>query len=75
MQVKSTDKITRWHIYQAIKWQSTGRHYQSGVTAARRDKLISCNPEEPFHDAFYKLGAYLTAVGLTYDDILEMTIF
>lgn len=47
----------------------------SGVTAARKDKPISQHPEEQFHDAFYKLGVYLKAAGLGYENILEMTTF
>ena len=62
-----------WHFSPAIKSDDTV--YLSGVTAARKDKPISCNPEEQFHDAFYKLGIYLSAADLTYDDILEMTTF
>lgn len=62
-----------WHFSPVI--ESDGTVYLSGVTAARKDKPISLDPEEQFHDAFYKLGVYLNAAGLTYDDILEMTTF
>ncbi|UXI04261.1 RidA family protein [Photobacterium sp. TY1-4] len=62
-----------WHFSPVI--ESDGTVYLSGVTAARKDKPISTDPEEQFHDAFYKLGVYLAAAGLTYDDILEMTTF
>ncbi|WP_070965593.1 RidA family protein [Vibrio sonorensis] len=62
-----------WHFSPVI--EADGTCYLSGVTAARKDKLISLDPEEQFHDAFYKLGIYLKAAGLSYDDILEMTTF
>ncbi|MEJ2766136.1 RidA family protein [Photobacterium sp. MCCC 1A19761] len=62
-----------WHFSPVI--ESDGTVYLSGVTAARKDKPISTDPEEQFHDAFYKLGVYLAAADLTYDDILEMTTF
>ncbi|ETI62111.1 Rid family hydrolase [Marinomonas profundimaris] len=62
-----------WHFSPAV--ESDGTVFLSGVTAARKDKPISLDPEEQFHDAFYKLGVYLNAAGLTYDDILEMTTF
>ncbi len=62
------------HFSPAIE-AADGTVYLSGVTAARKDKPVSTNPEEQFHDAFYKLGIYLNAAGLTYDDILEMTTF
>ncbi|MEH5222735.1 RidA family protein [Klebsiella variicola] len=62
-----------WHFSPIIK--SDGTVYLSGVTAARKDKPISQHPEEQFHDAFYKLGVYLEAAGLTYENILEMTTF
>ena len=62
-----------WHFSPVI--ESDGTVYLSGVTAARKDKPISRDPEEQFHDAFYKLGVYLSAAGLTFDDILEMTTF
>ncbi|KJF99077.1 RidA family protein [Photobacterium leiognathi] len=62
-----------WHFSPVI--EADGTVYLSGVTAARKDKPISIDPQEQFHDAFYKLGVYLDAAGLTYDDILEMTTF
>lgn len=62
-----------WHFSPAI--EADGTVYLSGVTAARKDKLISKNPEEQFHDAFYKLDIYLKAAGLTFENILEMTTF
>ena len=62
-----------WHFSPAI--EADGTVYLSGVTAARKDKPISIDPQEQFHDAFYKVGVYLDAAGLTYDDILEMTTF
>lgn len=62
-----------WHFSSII--ESDGTVYLSGVTAARKDKPISQHPEEQFHDAFYKLGVYLEAAGLTYENILEMTTF
>lgn len=62
-----------WHFSPVI--EADGTVYLSGVTAARRDKAISKEPEEQFHDAFYKLGVYLNAAGLGYENILEMTTF
>ncbi|MDD1795469.1 RidA family protein [Enterovibrio sp. ZSDZ42] len=60
-----------WHFSPAIEYD--GAVFLSGVTVPSKDKPISPDPEEQFHDAFYKLGVYLNAAGLTYDDILEMT--
>lgn len=62
-----------WHFSPVI--EADGTVYLSGVTAARKDKPISKDPEEQFHDAFYKLGVYLKAAGLSYENILEMTTF
>ena len=62
-----------WHFSPVI--DAEGTVYLSGVTAARKDKPISKDPEEQFHDAFYKLGVYLKAAGLGYENILEMTTF
>jgi len=62
-----------WHFSPVI--EADGTFYLSGVTAARKDKPISQDPEEQFHDAFYKLGVYLNAAGLNYENILEMTTF
>lgn len=62
-----------WHFSPVI--EADGTVYLSGVTAARKDKPISQHPEEQFHDAFYKLGVYLKAAGLGYENILEMTTF
>lgn len=62
-----------WHFSPVI--ESDGTFYLSGVTAARKDKPISKDPGEQFHDAFYKLGVYLNAAALTYDHIVEMTTF
>ncbi|ENZ7914700.1 Rid family hydrolase [Klebsiella aerogenes] len=62
-----------WHFSPVI--EADGTVYLSGVTAARKGKPISKDPEEQFHDAFYKLGVYLKAAGLGYDNILEMTTF
>ena len=62
-----------WYFSPVI--EADGTVYLSGVTAARKDKPISKDPEEQFNDAFYKLGVYLNAAGLGYDNILEMTTF
>ncbi|WP_281545564.1 RidA family protein [Grimontia sp. SpTr1] len=62
-----------WHFSPVM--DAGGTVYLSGVTAARKDKPISTDPEEQFHDAFYKLGIYLNAAGLSYSDIVEMTTF
>ncbi|EOD79474.1 Endoribonuclease L-PSP [Grimontia indica] len=62
-----------WHFSPVM--DADGTVYLSGVTAARKDKPISTDPEEQFHDAFYKLGVYLNAAGLSYSDIVEMTTF
>lgn len=62
-----------WHFSPVI--EADGTVYLSGVTAARKDKKISKNPEQQFHDAFYKLGIYLRSAGLDYENILEMTTF
>ena len=62
-----------WHFSPVI--EADGTVYLSGVTAARKDKPISKDPEEQFLDAFYKLGVYLKAAGLSYENILEMTTF
>ena len=62
-----------WHFSPVI--DADGTVYLSGVTAARKHKPISKDPEEQFHDAFYKLGLYLKAAGLGYEHILEMTTF
>ncbi|MDI9221365.1 Rid family hydrolase [Pantoea sp. EA-12] len=64
---------TDWHFSPVI--EADGTLYLSGVTAARKDKPISKHPEEQFHDVFYKLGIYLNAAGLDYENILEMTSF
>ncbi|MBP2699589.1 Rid family hydrolase [Photobacterium lucens] len=65
--------VDDWHFTPVV--ESDGTVYLSGITAARADKPISRDPEEQFHDAFFKLGIYLEAAGLTFDDILEMTTY
>ncbi|KXF80910.1 Rid family hydrolase [Enterovibrio coralii] len=62
-----------WHFSPVI--EKNGTYYLSGVTAARKDKPISSDPEEQFHDAFYKLGVYLRTAGLDYENILEITTY
>ena len=42
-----------WHFSPVV--ERNGTVYLSGVTAARKDKKISIDPEEQYHDAFYKL--------------------
>ncbi len=62
-----------WHFSPVI--EKNGTYYFSGVTAARKDKPISSDPEEQFHDAFSKLGVYLESAGLGFEHIVEMTTY
>ncbi|MCG8334011.1 MAG: RidA family protein [Proteobacteria bacterium] len=63
----------KWHFSPGV--ESNGLVFFSGVTASRKDKEISTNAEEQFHDVFFKLKVYLHAADLSFDDILEMTTY
>jgi len=47
----------------------------SGVTGCRPDGTVSGDPDTQFKDAFRFLGDTLTAGGLTWGDIVEMTTY
>jgi enamine deaminase RidA (YjgF/YER057c/UK114 family) len=49
--------------------------FLSGQTGTRPDGTVSPDPEQQFRDAFSFLGANLSAAGLTFDDVVEMTTY
>lgn len=49
--------------------------FLSGQTGTRPDGTVSSDPERQFHDAFVFLAANLSAAGLTFDDVAEMTTY
>ena len=62
-----------WHFSPAVE---TGELiFFAGVTAARKDKIISEDPEEQFHDLFHKLNIYLKSAGVGFEHIVEMTSY
>lgn len=47
----------------------------SGQTGTHPDGTVSPDPEEQFRDAFRFLSANLSAAGLNFDDVVEMTTY
>ncbi len=62
-----------WHLSPAL---DTGEFvFFSGVTGCRPDYSVACDPETQFRDAFQFLGETLSATGLSFEDIVEMTTY
>ena len=49
--------------------------FLSGQTGTRPDGTVSPDPEQQFRDAFSFLAANLSAAGLNFDDVVEMTTY
>jgi enamine deaminase RidA (YjgF/YER057c/UK114 family) len=63
----------QWHLSPAL---DTGDFvFFSGVTGVRDDGTVSGDPAQQFRDTFLNLGETLTAAGLSFDDIVEMTSY
>ena len=49
--------------------------FLSGQTGTHPDGTVSPGPEQQFRDAFSFLAANLSAAGLNFDDVVEMTTY
>jgi enamine deaminase RidA (YjgF/YER057c/UK114 family) len=54
---------------------SNGHLFVTGMTGSNADGSMPQSEEAQFHRAFEKIGAVLSAGGLDYGDIVEMTTF
>ena len=55
--------------------ESQGFIFCSGATGTRPDGSISESPEIQFRDAFETVQLYLNEVGLSFDNVVEMTTY
>ena len=55
--------------------EKNGFVFCSGVTGTRPDRSISSDPATQFRDAFKTVELYLKEAGLTFNDVVEMTIY
>ena len=65
--------VDRWHLSPAL---DTGEFvFFSGITGCRPNHTVASDPEQQFREAFQFLGDTLTAAGLSFEDIVEMTTY
>jgi enamine deaminase RidA (YjgF/YER057c/UK114 family) len=62
-----------WHLSPVLL--SGNFAFLSGQTGTRPDGTVSLDPEQQFRDAFRFLKANLSAAGLTFADVIEMTTY
>jgi enamine deaminase RidA (YjgF/YER057c/UK114 family) len=62
-----------WHFSPLV--QADGFVFVSGVTSCRLDNTVSPDPETQFRDAFQLASRHLTAAGLSFVDVVEMTTY
>jgi enamine deaminase RidA (YjgF/YER057c/UK114 family) len=62
-----------WHLSPVL--MSGDFAFLSGQTGTRPDGTVVSDPEQQFRDAFGFLKANLSAAGLTFDDVVEMTTY
>lgn len=62
-----------WHLSPVLL--SGDFAFLSGQTGTHPDGTVSLDPEQQFRDAFRFLKSNLAAVGLTFDDVVEMTTY
>lgn len=62
-----------WHLSPVLL--SGDFAFFSGQTGTHPDGTVSPDPEKQFRDAFNFLKANLSAAGLTFDDVVEMTTY
>ena len=62
-----------WHFSPVL--MSGDFAFLSGQTGTRPDGTFVSDPEQQFRDAFGFLKANLSAAGLTFDDVVEMTTY
>lgn len=61
----------QWHLSPAL---DTGQFvFFSGVTGCRPDGTVAADPTEQFRDAFGFLERTMTAAGVSWRDVVEMT--
>lgn len=62
-----------WHLSPVLL--SGDFAFLSGQTGCRADGTVAPDPEQQFRDAFTFLKANLSAAGLSFDDVVEMTTY
>jgi enamine deaminase RidA (YjgF/YER057c/UK114 family) len=62
-----------WHLSPVL--MSGDLAFLSGQTSTRPDGTVASDPEQQFRDAFSFLKANLSAAGLTFDDVVEITTY
>jgi enamine deaminase RidA (YjgF/YER057c/UK114 family) len=62
-----------WHLSPIL--MSGEFAFLSGQTGTSPDGTVASDPEQQFRDAFSFLKANLSAAGLSFDDVVEMTTY
>jgi enamine deaminase RidA (YjgF/YER057c/UK114 family) len=65
--------VRDWHFSPVL---DTGEFvFLSGITGERADGAVAADPEEQIRDMFEILKTHLTAAGLGFDDVVDMTTY